>query len=217
MARKVRSYEGEGVVIDFEARRCIHAAKCVSGLPGVFDADRRPWIDATQGTVEEIVRVVESCPSGALTYRRQDGGPEEAVPTANSVRVEPNGPLYASGDLRVQLGDDESPRVVRAALCRCGHSANKPFCDNAHIDAGFEDGGVIVDGRMKEGDAGDDAGLEVVLADKGPLLLRGPVTVVGADGSTSSGVGGALCRCGHSTNKPFCDGSHKAAGFMAEE
>ena len=74
-----KAYESDGVVIHFEARRCIHAAECVRGLPGVFDADRRPWIDATAGTVEDIVRTVELCPSGALTYERRDGGPAEVV------------------------------------------------------------------------------------------------------------------------------------------
>ena len=77
MAR-TKSYEGEGIVINFELRRCIHAAKCVGGLPAVFDANRRPWIEAGNASADEIVRVVEQCPSGALTYERTDGGPAEA-------------------------------------------------------------------------------------------------------------------------------------------
>ena len=55
----------------------------------------------------------------------------------------------------------------------------------------------------------------------GPYVLPGPVTVTDADGQEHTvGTEGkpiALCRCGHSANKPFCDGSHKRAGFEAPE
>lgn len=59
------------------------------------------------------------------------------------------------------------------------------------------------------------------LRDHGPLVVEGPVTVVDAEGqaftSDLSKPAIALCRCGHSSRKPFCDGSHKAHNFQAAE
>jgi CDGSH-type Zn-finger protein len=51
----------------------------------------------------------------------------------------------------------------------------------------------------------------------GPLLVRGAVDIVGPDGTVLPRRRRtiALCRCGLSSLKPFCDGSHKAAGFRA--
>ena len=136
-----KAYEAEGIVIRFEARRCIHAAECVHGLPTVFDADRRPWIAPDEASADEIVRVVERCPSGALTYERRDGGPPEAPAPEASVRAAKDGPLYLAGD--VTITDHEGTRLdvgSRVALCRCGASKNKPFCGSSHGEAGFTDG-----------------------------------------------------------------------------
>lgn len=54
-------------------------------------------------------------------------------------------------------------------------------------------------------------------SDNGPLLVRGPVTLIDADGNEIEvkGKNIALCRCGASDNKPFCDGSHKRIGFQS--
>lgn len=54
----------------------------------------------------------------------------------------------------------------------------------------------------------------------GPYKVEGPVRVIDADGKEfelPEGSGIALCRCGHSANKPFCDKSHKRACFVADD
>lgn len=136
-----KAYEGDGVTIHFEARRCIHAAECVGGLPGVFDANSRPWINAGGGTVEDIVSVVERCPTGALSYIRTDGGAAEVAPAEPTIQVVSDGPLHVRGALDVCDTDGATISVgPRVALCRCGASKNKPFCDNSHVEAGFTDG-----------------------------------------------------------------------------
>ena len=136
---RTKSYDGEGITVRFEARRCIHAAKCVGHLPGVFNVDKRPWIDARGASVDEIVRVVEMCPSGALTYERSDGGPPEAIPDGPPrVATAADGPLYVRG--AIEVVDHEGRAITvgpRVALCRCGASKNKPYCDNSHVEAGF--------------------------------------------------------------------------------
>ncbi len=136
---KSREYSGNGIVVTYDVRRCIHAEECVHGLPSVFDPDRRPWIDAGAATPDQIADVVHACPTGALGYRRTDGGPEEPDPAEPAIRMAADGPLYVAGRLSIESADGE---VVfegkRVALCRCGASKNKPFCDNSHVEAGFE-------------------------------------------------------------------------------
>jgi len=60
---------------------------------------------------------------------------------------------------------------------------------------------------------------EIKANQNGPLIIVGTATYVGADGKkqTTSGVAIALCWCGHSTNKPLCDGTHRKVGFEAAE
>jgi len=60
--------------------------------------------------------------------------------------------------------------------------------------------------------------MKIKAAQDGPFLVPGPLTYTDAEGKTHTAEGKtiALCRCGHSANKPFCDGSHKRAGFQAE-
>jgi CDGSH-type Zn-finger protein len=63
-----------------------------------------------------------------------------------------------------------------------------------------------------------DAGVEIKVRDNGPYKVTGPVTIVDAEGNRFAVPDGpvALCRCGRSQTKPFCDASHKA-GFDACE
>ncbi len=58
------------------------------------------------------------------------------------------------------------------------------------------------------------ADINLTVRDNGPYLIRGGITVVDASGKPyESKEVVALCRCGHSNNKPFCDGQHTAQGF----
>jgi len=140
MGRK-KAYEADGIVVHFEARRCIHAGECAGGLPAVFDITKSPWIDPHGASAAEIAEVVQRCPSGALTYERLDGGPPEPtseLPT--TVATVRDGPLHVRG--HVEITDHTGATVSadpRVALCRCGASQNKPFCDNSHKAVGFTD------------------------------------------------------------------------------
>lgn len=138
------------------------------------------------------------------------------------------GPLCLTGRIRIEVSREDVDGVDVAetddvALCRCGQSGNKPYCDGSHRKVGFDDPGVIQGGRLvpargaaeAPADANEGIAVVIVCARDGPLLVRGPLTVVGVDGGTSTGTKGALCRCGASSTKPFCDGSHREAGFSA--
>jgi uncharacterized Fe-S cluster protein YjdI len=131
-------YRGEAIAVTFDRLRCIHAEECVRGLPAVFNREQRPWIQLARGNPADVADVVERCPSGALQYRRLTLGPEERPEDPPRITVVPNGPLYVRGDFEYPTASGESVRSPRAALCRCGGSANKPFCDNTHLRIGFE-------------------------------------------------------------------------------
>jgi uncharacterized Fe-S cluster protein YjdI len=133
-----RKYSGSGIEVSYEAALCIHAKRCVLGLPDVFDPLKRPWIQPMNADADELVAVIERCPSGALHYERVAGGAEIAN-GVDSVSLVARGPLYVRGDITLKLPDGTLVRHdTRLALCRCGHSKNKPYCDNSHIEADFE-------------------------------------------------------------------------------
>lgn len=68
-----RDYDGDGIIVHWDSERCLHSQRCTAGLPDVFDRGRRPWVDPAGGNVDAIAAVIDTCPSGALTYTRTDG------------------------------------------------------------------------------------------------------------------------------------------------
>jgi len=215
--KKVFTYPGKDVDVHWDGRLCIHVGECGRADNELFVGGRKPWGQpdlVDRATAEAVCR---RCPTGALTVTRHDGTPcEDAPPARNVVTVANNGPLYLTGELDVDgAGDDQPGLRVRAALCRCGKSQNKPFCDGAHEAAGFVDRGAIGStGDPLEAEGGP---LTVKRAPNGPLIVEGNMTLrSGAGRDAWTGTRAALCRCGHSKNKPFCDGAHRQAGFEAE-
>jgi CDGSH-type Zn-finger protein/uncharacterized Fe-S cluster protein YjdI len=209
----IESAEGRDVAISFEAKRCIHARYCVLQQPGVFKANVvGPWIspdDAT--TTEGLVATAENCPSGAIQYRRKDGGPEEAPPPVNLIQVRENGPLAFRGALSI----DGSPVGTRATLCRCGASNNKPFCDGSHKNIDFAATGepASEDATLL---AKRDGPVSIRPQRNGPLAVSGNLEVISGTARTvRKATELYLCRCGASGRKPYCDGSHKRVGFQS--
>ena len=215
---KIHRYAADGIVVTYEIRRCIHARECVHGLPAAFDPQRKPWVDPKAASADDLARVIECCPTGALQYERRDGGQQEAAPPKNTVRVAADGPLYLHG--RVQVNDADGQPVVRdtrVALCRCGRSGLKPFCDGSHTKAGFKDAGAVPKPEVETeaGKSGEGA-LVVTCSVDGSLAVTGDLELVDAKGAVvARGNVAWLCRCGGSGNKPFCDGTHKKIGFKA--
>ena len=214
----IRHYADDKIDIGYDARRCIHSAECVRGLPVVFDTARRPWILLTGASSDAIAAVIEKCPSGALHYTRRDGGAAE-VPDKQMVIVPmPDGPLYVRGCVQLRSADGKViTEDMRLALCRCGQSHNKPFCDNSHRGSGFKDSGVVADSGVRDETETYDV-VSITASENGPLLLEGQFVLRGASGvGQYDGTQAELCRCGGSRNKPFCDGTHEEIGFRTEE
>jgi CDGSH-type Zn-finger protein/uncharacterized Fe-S cluster protein YjdI len=212
---QIAEYPGAEIDVAWDGRLCIHVGECGNAAGELFVGGREPWCIPDQCSKAQVREIIERCPSGALTYRDKQG-PPEAPPAENTVTVAYNGPLYAHGDLAIAGAPADMPGVrVRAALCRCGHSANKPFCDNSHLKAGFEDFGAV--GERGPGLTARGGTLAIEPSPDGPFLVSGNLSIRAASGRLAwEGAATALCRCGASKNKPFCDGSHIAAGFKSE-
>jgi CDGSH-type Zn-finger protein/uncharacterized Fe-S cluster protein YjdI len=205
--------QGRSLAILYDGKRCIHARACVTGDPNVFHANmtRGPWIFPDNGDADRICEIVHQCPSGALHYDRADGRGELAPPV-NLISIRERGPYAIRAD--IQLAG--SPAGYRMTLCRCGASRNKPYCDNSHIELGFDATGEPPTTRVAS--LADRAGpLEIDLEIDGPLLLSGNVEITAGTGRIVARMTHAkLCRCGASATKPFCDQSHRRIGFRSE-
>ncbi len=208
-----------------------------------------------------------------------------------------NGPYLVTNVrwLRDYLGE-QIPVPPQVALCRCGGSAGKPFCDGACASNGFTDAkdpervpdrldtynglqvtvldnrgtcqhsglctdrlatvfragrepfvapsgaradeivatirdcpsgalGLAIDGKVARAqtDWGDTREPAIIVTKDGPYRITGGITLTGADGSAVARNAGAslehyaVCRCGHSQNKPFCSGMHWYVGFRDPE
>jgi uncharacterized Fe-S cluster protein YjdI len=135
--RGVREYSTGEIVVEWEPTLCYHSHNCVRALPRVFDPERRPWVDVDAASADEIEAAVAGCPSGALRTRRAGAQVKRGQPV--DVCASAQGPLLVRGGVRVL---DAEGNVLfegeKAALCRCGGSRNKPFCDGTHKTNGFE-------------------------------------------------------------------------------
>lgn len=211
MSQDVEEVVGSRVTIRFEAQKCIHSRGCVLGRPDVFVPNvKGEWIHPDAATPDEVAELAHNCPSGAITYERTDGGPQEKAPVVNLARVRENGPLALHGELVIG-----GQPVFRATLCRCGASQRKPFCDGSHAALGFAATGEPVS-KTSEPLASRNGPVTIDAAEDGPLLVTGNLEVVSGTGRTIDRcTKAALCRCGGSANKPYCDGTHRKIGFRA--
>jgi uncharacterized Fe-S cluster protein YjdI/CDGSH-type Zn-finger protein len=124
----MKRYTGRGVDITFDPARCLHAAECLRDLPAVFDTARRPWILPDGAPADQVAEVIQRCPTGALHYALADG-PDERGDRPTTLSAEPHAPTWVRGELRLTPPDGSDLQEARAALCHCGQTANRPFCD----------------------------------------------------------------------------------------
>ncbi|HLI67136.1 MAG TPA: ferritin-like domain-containing protein [Caulobacteraceae bacterium] len=201
------------LTLRFDPTRCIHSRRCVLGAPSVFLANvKGPWLHPETVSVGRCTEIAHACPSGAITYERHDDGPQESAPPVNVLTVRENGP-YA---VRAQMVIEGRGALFRATLCRCGKSANKPFCDNSHRGVAF-----VATGEPETIESEPlpvrNGLLEITPLEDGPLQVVGPLEICSGTGRTVNRVENArLCRCGGSATKPFCDGTHARIGFRSE-
>jgi len=205
--------EGKELTLVVDMSRCIHSRYCVTGAPKTFIANvDGPWLHPDESDPDLLTRIAHDCPSGAIAYVSKGKLPDERAPEVNMLRIRENGPNAVNAPLIVAGKEDG----FRATFCRCGQSKNKPYCDGSHKDVSFQASGepetVSLDPL-----ASRDGFLKVDPQKDGPLKISGNLEICAGTGRVVKRVQSALlCRCGHSQNKPFCDGSHRAAEFKAD-
>jgi len=150
----MKEYRNQDIVVHWEPERCSHSGICLKRLPSVFDLDQRPWVNIEAASPEDIIKVIDECPSGALKYSLPEGssvnpelarGPgakdasSHAAESAVRIRVLRNGPLLLEGPYQLQDVDGSiTQQVGKTSLCRCGLSEKRPFCDGTHYRKGWK-------------------------------------------------------------------------------
>jgi CDGSH-type Zn-finger protein/truncated hemoglobin YjbI len=143
------TYVGQQVTVLDNRGICQHSGLCSDRLATVFRTGQEPFVAPSGGRMDEIIRAVRDCPSGALGYAtdgveaRADTDHHDGRPPA--IEITKDGPYRVTGG--PPLVDGEGADVTRTvgasrehyALCRCGHSQNKPFCSGMHWYVDFHD------------------------------------------------------------------------------
>ncbi len=132
-------YHGEEIDVTWDAKRCTHEAECLRRLGAVFDRGRRPWVLPDAAPTDQVAETITHCPTGALHFIRKDGRATEVADPVNIVSPDVDGPLFVRGEIVIETPKREVVlQDMRVALCRCGGSSNKPFCDDTHLRNGFK-------------------------------------------------------------------------------
>lgn len=143
-----KEYSNGEITVYWLPDRCIHSANCLIGLPDVFNSRKRPWINVHASTSAEIMKVIDTCPSRALLYQKSSkfqagSGKKSSRKKSKFARVQilKNGPALITGNFIIRDPDKKKIKLNNevAAICRCGASGKKPFCDGSHLKAGFKD------------------------------------------------------------------------------
>ena len=141
------------------------------------------------------------------------------VHSGYSIMVRPDGPLICKGGTDITLQNEDEELILKDkefALCRCGLSNNKPFCDGTHKVKKIPASQSFKDSR-EEDITNVEGNLFITVKENAMYSVKGAFTLFSRDGaSQTTRTKAALCRCGQSENKPFCDMSHKKCGFIAK-
>jgi CDGSH-type Zn-finger protein/truncated hemoglobin YjbI len=147
VADREDTYPGQQITVLDNRGTCAHSGFCTDRLASVFHAGQEPFVSPSGGRMDDIVRAVRACPSGALSYALDGREARDQVDSVRkpAVEVSKDGPYRLTGGIPLTDGDGKPvPRNVGASLehyslCRCGHSQNKPFCSGMHWYVHFTD------------------------------------------------------------------------------
>jgi CDGSH-type Zn-finger protein/truncated hemoglobin YjbI len=143
------TYRGVSITVHDNRGICQHSGYCTDRIPLAFRVDREPFVAPSGARLDEIIRAVRNCPSGALSYAIDDDEARHQVDWHNqrppAVTVTKDGPYRVTGALPLvaptggPVDRNQGSSLEHYALCRCGHSQNKPFCSGMHWYIDFRD------------------------------------------------------------------------------
>jgi uncharacterized Fe-S cluster protein YjdI len=151
METKDREYTNGEITVKWQPSKCIHVTTCYRELIEVFNPRKRPWVNMKGASTDEIIRVVNMCPTQALSYYRNENKKEGTthdmqaetkqtieIGQITEVKVMKDGPLIIKGSFKI-IGSEgsELKHMKMATFCRCGNSKKMPFCDGSHRKIGF--------------------------------------------------------------------------------
>ncbi|MEB8432518.1 (4Fe-4S)-binding protein [Cocleimonas sp. KMM 6892] len=143
MSEVIKHYSTDNITVVWQPAKCSHSKICFHQLPQVFNPNNRPWVTLDGSSEDEVVAQVGKCPSGALSIQQKKEISTQMntqdKDTATKVKVTKGGPLLVEGNLTITMPDgEEVTKEGMTALCRCGASANKPYCDGSHSKIEFD-------------------------------------------------------------------------------
>jgi CDGSH-type Zn-finger protein/truncated hemoglobin YjbI len=143
------TYEGLSITILDNRGICQHSGFCTDRMPVAFRVGQDPFVAPSGDRLDEMIRAVRNCPSGALSLAI-DGIEDRAAVDwhgrrSPTVTITKDGPYRITGSIELldESGMPEARNMGSSlehyAMCRCGHSQNKPFCSGMHWYIGFQD------------------------------------------------------------------------------
>ncbi len=141
MAGFKKKYARENLTVVWQPELCIHSRECFKGLPRVFNPANKPWVNMNADSVERIRKQVDKCPSGALSYEMDldETKTDKTMENTPVIDISENGPILISGPVSIKYKESQELKESKTiALCRCGMSSRKPYCDGTHKREGFK-------------------------------------------------------------------------------
>jgi CDGSH-type Zn-finger protein len=141
------TYDGQQATILDNRGTCAHSGFCTDRLATVFRMGKEPFVTPSGGRLDDIIRAVRACPSGALSLAIDGREARQQVDQVRpaAIEVSKDGPYRIAGGLSLIDGQgnaepfNDGASVEHYSLCRCGHSQNKPFCSGMHWYVKFSD------------------------------------------------------------------------------
>jgi CDGSH-type Zn-finger protein len=132
-------YDATEITVLDNRGTCCHFGNCTDHLPQVFHHEGDPFVTPEGAGADAIEEIVRQCPSGALGFIR-NGTTYQGEEREAEIYVAQNASYYVRGGIELK-GEPMNAGASREhyALCRCGHSKNKPFCDGTHWWVKFRD------------------------------------------------------------------------------
>jgi len=144
--------------------------------------------------------------------RQKNQGAPRLLEVPNEALVSSGGPMQITGNITLVSEDGTIQYANHLTLCRCGASNAKPNCDGQHLEREFLHTGKISE-ASEIPPTQRPSKVTISCIKDGPITFRGRLRLHNQFGQECVKMRGSLCRCGHSANKPFCDGSHERVGF----